>query len=226
LHGIPIGLKDIFFTAGVKTTMGSPIYADFVPDYDATSVTRLKEAGAIMLGKAHTTEFAVLTPAPTHNPWNLGHTPGGSSSGSAAAVAAAMCPGALGSQTYGSTIRPAAYCGCVGLKPSYGRISTYGVYPVAWSLDHVGIFARSVTDAAVLLQTLAGDDPHDPACVNVAVPDYSGTLRDPQPPRLGLIREFFSRTGRPRNPQPPRKRCPAAGPGRSAARRTLDAGQF
>ena len=191
LHGIPIGLKDIFFTAGVKTTMGSPIYADFVPDYDATSVTRLKEAGAIMLGKAHTTEFAVLTPAPTRNPWNLGHTPGGSSSGSAAAVAAAMCPGALGSQTYGSTIRPAAYCGCVGLKPSYGRISTYGVYPVAWSLDHVGIFARSVTDAAVLLQTLAGDDPHDPACVNVAVPDYSGALRDPQPPRLGLIREFF-----------------------------------
>ncbi len=191
LHGIPIGLKDIFFTAGVKTSMGSPIYADFVPDYDATSVSRLKEAGAIMLGKAHTTEFAVLTPAPTRNPWNPEHTPGGSSSGSAAAVVADMCPGALGSQTYGSTIRPAAYCGCVGLKPSYGRISAYGVHPVAWSLDHVGIFSRSVADAAVLLQTLAGDDPHDPACSSAAVPDYSQALTDPQAPRLGIIREFF-----------------------------------
>ena len=194
LHGIPVGIKDIFFTAGVKTTMGSPIYADFVPDYDATSVTRLKEAGAVIIGKAQTTEFAVLNPSPTHNPWNREHTPGGSSSGSAAAVAAAMCPGALGSQTYGSTIRPAAYCGCVGLKPSYGRISTYGVYPVAWSLDHVGIFARSVTDAALLLQALAGDDPHDPACVSVPVPDYGQAVRNSQsahPPRLGLVREFF-----------------------------------
>ena len=191
LHGIPIGLKDIFFTAGVKTTMGSPIYADFVPDYDATSVQRLKDAGAIMLGKVQTTEFAVLNPSPTRNPWNLEHTPGGSSSGSAAAVAARMCPGALGSQTYGSTIRPAAYCGCVGLKPSYGRISTYGVYPVAWSMDHVGIFARTVTDAALLLNVLAGDDPHDPACVQLPVPDYSQALSDPAPPRLGLVREFF-----------------------------------
>ena len=191
LHGIPIGLKDIFFTAGLKTTMGSPIYADFVPDYDATSVQRLKDAGAIMLGKVQTTEFAVLNPSPTHNPWNLEHTPGGSSSGSAAAVAARMCPGALGSQTYGSTIRPAAYCGCVGLKPTYGRISTYGVYPVAWSMDHVGIFARTVTDAALLLNALAGDDPHDPACVQLPVPDYTQALSDPKPPRLGFVREFF-----------------------------------
>lgn len=191
LHGIPIGLKDIFFTAGMKTTMGSPIYADFVPDYDATSVQRLKDAGAIVLGKVQTTEFAVLNPSPTHNPWHLEHTPGGSSSGSAAAVAARMCPGALGSQTYGSTIRPAAYCGCVGLKPSYGRVSTYGVYPVAWSMDHVGIFARTVTDAALLLNVLAGDDPHDPACVPLPVPDYRQALTDPQPPRLGLVREFF-----------------------------------
>jgi aspartyl-tRNA(Asn)/glutamyl-tRNA(Gln) amidotransferase subunit A len=191
LHGIPIGIKDIFYTAGLKTTAGSPIYGDFVPDYDATTVQRLKDAGAIILGKAQTTEFAALAPSPTHNPWNLEHTPGGSSSGSAAAVAAAMCPGALGSQTYGSTIRPAAYCGCVGLKPTYGRISTFGIFALSWSLDHVGLFARTVTDIALLLQVLAGDDPQDPACVQMAVPDYAKALDDPQPPRLGLVRDFF-----------------------------------
>lgn len=191
LHGIPIGIKDIFYTAGLQTTAGSPIYADFVPDYDATAVQRLKEAGAIILGKAQTTEFAALAPSPTHNPWNLEHTPGGSSSGSAAAVAAAMCPGALGSQTYGSTIRPAAYCGCVGLKPTYGRISAFGVFALSWSLDHVGLFARTVTDIALLLQVLAGYDPQDPACEQVPVPDYSKPLADPKPPRLGLVRDFF-----------------------------------
>lgn len=191
LHGIPIGIKDIFYTAGLRTTAGSPIYADFVPDYDATAVQRLKEAGAIILGKAQTTEFAALAPSPTHNPWNLEHTPGGSSSGSAVAVAAAMCPGALGSQTYGSTIRPAAYCGCVGLKPTYGRISAYGVFALSWSLDHVGLFARTVTDIALLLQMLAGDDPQDPACEQVPVPDYAKALGTPQPLRLGLVREFF-----------------------------------
>ena len=191
LHGIPLGLKDIYFTAGLKTTMGSSIYADFVPAYDATTVHLLKEAGAIILGKCHTTEFAALAPSPTRNPWNLEHTPGGSSSGSAAAVAAAMCPGALGSQTYGSTIRPAAYCGCVGLKPTYGRVSAYGVFALCWSLDHVGIFARTVTDVAHLLQVLAGDDPHDPACVPLLVPDYVKALDNMQPPRLGLVRKFF-----------------------------------
>jgi aspartyl-tRNA(Asn)/glutamyl-tRNA(Gln) amidotransferase subunit A len=191
LHGIPIGIKDIFYTAGLKTTAGSPIYADFVPDYDATAVQRLKEAGAIILGKTQTTEFAALAPSPTRNPWNLEHTPGGSSSGSAAAVAAAMCPGALGSQTYGSTIRPAAYCGCVGLKPTYGRISAFGVFALCWSLDHVGLFARTVTDIALLLQVLAGYDPQDPACEHVPVPDYVKVLDDPQPPRLGLVCDFF-----------------------------------
>ncbi len=191
LHGIPIGIKDIFYTAGLKTTAGSPIYANFVPDYDATAVQRLKDAGAIILGKAQTTEFAALTPSPTHNPWNLEHTPGGSSSGSAAAVAAAMCPGALGSQTYGSTIRPAAYCGCVGFKPTYGLISAFGVFALSWSLDHVGLFARAVTDIALLLQVLAGDDPQDPACVQMAVPDYAKTSDDPKSPRLGLVRDFF-----------------------------------
>ena len=191
LHGIPLGLKDIFFTAGMKTTMGSPIYADYIPDYDATTVRRLKQAGAIFLGKAQTTEFAALAPSPTRNPWHLEHTPGGSSSGSAAAVAAQMCFGALGSQTYGSTIRPAAYCGCVGLKPTFGRISAYGVYPLAGSLDHVGIFSRSVADTALLLQALAGEDANDPMSAAQPVPDYTAALADPQPPRLGLVREFF-----------------------------------
>jgi aspartyl-tRNA(Asn)/glutamyl-tRNA(Gln) amidotransferase subunit A len=191
LHGIPIGLKDIFYTAGLKTTAGSPIFADFVPEYDATVVQRLKEAGAIILGKAQTTEFAALAPSPTRNPWNLEHTPGGSSSGSAAAVAAAMCPVALGSQTYGSTIRPAAYCGCVGLKPTYGRISAFGMFALAWSLDHVGLFARTVTDVALLLQALAGDDPQDPACIPTPVPDYCQGLNDLRPPHLGLVRDFF-----------------------------------
>ncbi|MGE0683613.1 MAG: amidase [Candidatus Binatia bacterium] len=191
LHGVPIGLKDIFYTKGLKTTAGSPIYADFVPDYDATTVRRLREAGAIILGKAQTTEFAALKPSPTHNPWNVEHTPGGSSSGSAAAVAASMCPGSLGSQTYGSTIRPAAYCGCVGLKPTYGRVSAHGLFALCWSLDHVGLFARTVRDVTILLYALAGDDPHDPGCVAAPVPDYRSALLNPLPPRIGLVREFF-----------------------------------
>ena len=191
LHGIPIGLKDIFYTAGLKTTAGSPIYANFVPEYDATTVRLLKEAGAIVLGKVQTTEFAALAPSPTRNPWNVEHTPGGSSSGSAAAVAAMMCPGTLGSQTYGSTIRPAAYCGCVALKPTYGRISTHGLFALAWSLDHVGLFARTVDDIALLLQVLAGYDPLDPATEQVPVPNYASALHDPKPPRLGLVRDFF-----------------------------------
>lgn len=191
LHGIPVGLKDIFYTKGLKTTAGSPIYADFVPDYDATVVRKLREAGAIILGKAQTTEFAALKPSPTHNPWNLEHTPGGSSSGSAAAVAASMCPAALGSQTYGSTIRPAAYCGCIGLKPTYGRVSAYGMFALCWNLDHVGLFTRTVRDAAILLFVLAGDDPHDPACATLPVPDYRSASFNPLPPRIGLVRDFF-----------------------------------
>ena len=191
LHGIPLGLKDIFFTAGVKTSMGSPIYTDYVPKYDATAVRLLKEAGAVILGKAHTTEFAALAPSPTRNPWNLEHTPGGSSSGSAAAVAARTCFGALGSQTYGSTVRPAAYCGCVGLKPTFGRISVHGVYPLAGSLDHVGIFARTVTDTALLLHVVAGEDPNDPVSAAQPVPDYLQALQSVEPPRIGVVREFF-----------------------------------
>ena len=192
LHGVPIGLKDIFYTEGMKTTACSPIYEDFVPGYDATCVAMLKEAGAIVLGKAVTTEFASGDPSRTRNPWNPAHTPGGSSSGSAAAVAAGMCAAALGSQTGGSTGRPAAYNGIVGLKPTYGRISCYGVVPLSWSLDTVGILTRSVEDAAIMLQVMAGYDRNDPGSQDAPVPDYLAEMRSvDRPPRIGLIREFF-----------------------------------
>ena len=149
IHGVPVGLKDIFYTEGMLTACGSKVYADFVPEFDATSVAKIKAAGGVILGKAVTTEFASSDPSPTRNPWNLEHTPGGSSSGSSAAVAARMVPAALGSQTGGSTCRPAAYNGIVGVKPTYGRISRYGVTPLSWSLDHVGILTRTVADGAL-----------------------------------------------------------------------------
>ena len=191
LHGIPVGIKDIFCTKGLKTTAGSAILANYVPSYDATAVARLKEAGAIILGKTTTTEFAYRDSATTRNPWNTDHTPGGSSSGSAAAVSSGMCPVALGSQTGGSTIRPAAYCGLVGFKPTYGRISRYGVLPVSWSLDHVGIFTRTVEDAALVLEVLAGYDPKDPTSSTLPVLPYREAMDEMSPPRLGLLKEFF-----------------------------------
>jgi Asp-tRNA(Asn)/Glu-tRNA(Gln) amidotransferase A subunit family amidase len=152
LHGVPIGIKDIFDVAGMPTTAGAEPWAHTRPSKDAASVQMLRDHGAIMLGKTHTTQFAFRDPAPTRNPWNGEHTPGGSSSGSAAAVAARMVPLALGSQTVGSVLRPAAYCGIVGYKPPHGRIPTEGVVPLAWSLDHVGIFARSVADIRLTLE--------------------------------------------------------------------------
>ena len=192
LHGIPVGLKDIFYTAGMKTTACSPIYADFVPTYDATCVSNLKQAGAIVLGKAVTTQFANTDPSPTRNPWNSAHTAGGSSSGSSVAVAARMCPAALGSQTGGSTCRPASYNGIVGLKPTYGRISRYGVIPVSWSLDTVGILVRTVEDAAIMLGAMAGYDLNDPGSSSEPVPDYGVALDTaPDKPRIGLMRGFF-----------------------------------
>ena len=192
VHGVPVGVKDIFYTAGMKTTACSRIYADFVPTYDATSVARIKEAGGIILGKAVTTEFAMADPSPTVNPWNPAHTPGGSSSGSSVAVATGMCPAALGSQTGGSTCRPAAYNGIVGLKPTYGRISRYGVIPLSWSLDTVGILVRTVEDAAIMLQVMAGHDPNDPGSASGTVPDYlQGMAELDRPPRIGLVKEFF-----------------------------------
>ena len=194
LHGVPVGLKDIFYTAGMLTACGSKVYAGFVPEFDATSVAKIKEAGGIILGKAVTTEFATSDPSPTRNPWNLEHTPGGSSSGSSAAVAARMVPAALGSQTGGSTCRPAAYNGIVGLKPTYGRISRYGVVPVSWSLDHVGILTRTVADAALMLTALSGEDDNDPGSLRLPAPDFSRQMSefaDARPPRIGLVREYY-----------------------------------
>ena len=191
LHGVPIGLKDIYYTAGIPTTACSKVYEGFVPEYDATTVTLLKNAGAIMMGKTVTTEFACMDPSPTKNPWNPAHTPGGSSSGSAVAVATRMCPAALGSQTVGSVLRPASYNGVVGFKPTFGRVSRYGVIPVSWSLDHVGWMARSVEDAALLMQVMAVADPNEPITVGLPADDFMAGLASHSAPRIGLIRRFF-----------------------------------
>ena len=191
LHGVPIGLKDIYYTAGIPTTACSKVYEGFVPEYDATTVTLLKNAGAIMMGKTVTTEFACMDPSPTKNPWNPAHTPGGSSSGSAVAVATRMCPAALGSQTVGSVLRPASYNGVVGFKPTFGRVSRYGVIPVSWSLDHVGWMARSVEDTALLMQVMAVADPNEPITVGLPADDFMAGLASHSAPRIGLIRRFF-----------------------------------
>ncbi len=194
LHGVPVGLKDIYYTKGLRTTACFPPLADFVPDRDAVSVARLRAAGAIVLGKTVTTQFAYSDPPPTKNPWRADRTPGGSSSGSAAAVAARMVPLAIGSQTAGSILRPAAYCGVVGLKPTYGRVSRRDVMPLAWSLDHVGPIARSVADVALTLQAIAGHDPADPGSARRAVPNFRAALGvRARPPRLGLLPEFLER---------------------------------
>ena len=191
LHGVPIGMKDIYYTAGIPTRAGSEVYKDFVPEYDAATLTLLKHAGALMLGKAVTTEFACLDPSPTVNPWNAAHTPGGSSSGSAVAVASRMCPAALGSQTVGSVLRPAAYNGVVGFKPTFGRVSRYGVVPVSWNLDTVGWLVRSVEDAALLLQVMSGPDVNDPVSSHEPVGDYLSAIVEPPAPRIGMLRRYF-----------------------------------
>jgi Asp-tRNA(Asn)/Glu-tRNA(Gln) amidotransferase A subunit family amidase len=162
LHGIPVAIKDIFDTADMPTENGSVLHAGRTPAHDATVVVRLRAAGAVILGKTVTTEFAYFSPGKTRNPHNLEHTPGGSSSGSAAAVAAEMVPVALGSQTNGSTIRPAAYCGVVGFKPTHGLISRHGALVLSRTLDHVGLFARTVDDIALVAETLVGFDERDP----------------------------------------------------------------
>ena len=178
LHGIPVALKDLFYTKGVPTTAGSKVYAQFVPDHDATVVERLRAAGAVMLGKLNMHELAYgTTSANPHygtvrNPWNLEHSPGGSSGGSGAAVAARMVFLALGSDTGGSIRIPAAYCGTVGLKPTYGRVSRHGVLPLGFSLDHVGPLARSVRDAAIGLNAIAGPDRRDPTASRRPTVDY------------------------------------------------------
>jgi Asp-tRNA(Asn)/Glu-tRNA(Gln) amidotransferase A subunit family amidase len=179
LHGVPIALKDIFDAAGVPTAAGAPAWATRTPAVDAPSVAALRGAGAVPMGKLATTPFAYLDPSATRNPWNPEHTPGGSSSGPAAAVAARMVPLALGSQTVGSVLRPAAYCGVVGLKPTHGRISAAGVLELAGSLDHVGVFARAVEDCALALAVLAAGHP--------APEDYLGAVTGPAAPRLGVL---------------------------------------
>jgi aspartyl-tRNA(Asn)/glutamyl-tRNA(Gln) amidotransferase subunit A len=178
LLGIPVALKDLFETAGVRTTAGSRFFTDNIPDEDAEAVLKLRLAGTVILGKTNTHEFALgVTGVNPHfgavkNPWDQTRITGGSSSGSAAAVASGMCLAALGTDTGGSIRIPASLCGVVGLKPTYGRVSVRRVVPLSWNLDHVGPLVHSVRDAAILLQALAGFDPHDPASVDVPVDDY------------------------------------------------------
>src|SRR5258708_5864258 len=196
LSGIPVAIKDIIATSDMPTTNGSPIYRDHIPATDAWVVERLRSLGATIFGKTVSTEFAWRQPGPTVNPWNPAHTPGGSSSGSAAAVAAGIVPLALGTQTLGSVIRPAAFNGVVGLKPSFGAIPRTGVHPLSPSLDHVGIFARRVDDVAFALSLLAGasdSDPHGRRLPGFHV-DVDRGLEPLEKPRLGIVRfEKWSR---------------------------------
>jgi Asp-tRNA(Asn)/Glu-tRNA(Gln) amidotransferase A subunit family amidase len=190
LHGLPIGVKDIIHVQGIPTGMGSPIFAGVVPGRSATCVQRLERAGAFLPGKTVTTEFATQQPGPTTNPWNAGCTPGGSSSGSAAAVAAGFVAAALGTQTRGSLIRPAAYCGVVGFKPSYGVISRDGVLETSATLDQVGVLAHDVDDAGLVAQALMGEDARDPRMpAEARMPRGLDALRDlERPPRLAAVR--------------------------------------
>ncbi|HSB80225.1 MAG TPA: amidase [Candidatus Methylomirabilis sp.] len=198
LHGIPVALKDLVMTRGIRTTCGSLILRDWVPETDATVAARLAQAGAVLLGKLNMHEFAY---GPTgvnphygtpRNPWGHDRMPGGSSSGSGVAVAERLCAGALGTDSGGSIRIPASLCGIVGLKPTYGRVSRAGVVPLAWSLDHIGPMTRTVTDAALLLQVLAGSDPADPSTAGVPVPDYRQAMQgDLRGLHLGLPQDVF-----------------------------------
>lgn len=187
LHGAPIGVKDVFDTRDIPTRMGSPAYGDNIPARSATVVERLEKIGAFVLGKTVTAELAFYTPGKTRNSWNAAHTPGGSSSGSAAAVAAGFVPAALGTQTNASIIRPAAFCGCVGFKPSFGRVPRSGVLRFSATLDHVGFFTRTVEDAALLLAFTAGRDPGDSESLDE--PPLPAVLAPrATPPRLLAVR--------------------------------------
>jgi len=190
LHGVPVGIKDIFDTADMPTEDGSVLHAGRTPGADATAVARLRESGAIILGKTVTTEFATYSPGKTRNPHDAQRTPGGSSSGSAAAVAAGMVPLAVGTQTNGSVIRPAAYCGVYGFKPSHGLISRHRVLRLSAFLDHVGTFARSVEDLALVTEPMTGHDPRDPDTRPAARPGLSEVAAQapPMPPRLAYVK--------------------------------------
>jgi aspartyl-tRNA(Asn)/glutamyl-tRNA(Gln) amidotransferase subunit A len=198
LDGVPLALKDVFCTRGVETTCGSKILKGFRPPYDATVVARLRAAGAVILGKLNMDEFAMGSSTEnsafftTRNPWDLARVPGGSSGGSAAAVAADLAAGTLGTDTGGSIRQPAAFCGTVGLKPTYGRVSRYGLIAFASSLDQVGPFGKDVADAALLLQVIAGHDPMDSTSAPIAVPDYAEALREEvKGLRVGIPDEYF-----------------------------------
>jgi aspartyl-tRNA(Asn)/glutamyl-tRNA(Gln) amidotransferase subunit A len=198
LHGVAVGVKDIFDVAGMPTTGGARSFAHTRPVADAASVARIRAAGAVVLGKTVTTEFAYRDPAPTRNPWNQGHTPGGSSAGSAAAVAARMVPLALGSQTVGSVLRPAAYCGVVGFKGTHGLVPVAGVIPLAWSLDHVGALARSVGDTALAMSVLAGRELQAPAVTapRLAVaPELAARASREVAAHLDAVADAFARAG-------------------------------
>jgi len=197
LHGIPIALKDLFDTAGVRTTAASQVFQERVPEQDGEIVRRLKDSGAVLLGKLNMHEFAyggstvISYFGPVRNPWSLEHMAGGSSSGSAVAMAAGLCYGSVGSDTGGSIRQPSAYCGTVGIKPTYGRVSTRGVVPLSWLYDHVGPMTRSVADAAAMLQVLAGYDAEDTTSVDAPVPDYTVALGGKKPLRVGVPRTYF-----------------------------------
>jgi len=197
LHGIPIGLKDLIDTAGVKTTCGSALFADRVPTEDADIVRRLKSAGAVLIGKQNMQEFAYGGTStssyfgPVRNPWDTDRIAGGSSGGSAAAVASGMCFGAIGTDTGGSVREPAAFCGIVGLKPTYGRVSMRGVFPLSLSLDHVGPLCSNVTDTALLLQAIAGYDKLDATTIDWPVDSYTDALKSNTKSRIGIVRRPF-----------------------------------
>src|SRR5437868_2242437 len=198
LGGVPVAIKDVMVTKGVRTTAGSKILGNYIPRYDCTAVARLEAAGAVVLGKLNCDEFAMGSSnensafRPVHNPRDLSRVPGGSSGGSAAAVAADMAVTTLGSDTGGSIRQPASFCGVVGLKPTYGRVSRYGLIAFASSLDHIGPFAKSTKDAALMLRTIAGRDPMDSTSADVPVPDYVADLDKPvRGLKVGVAKEYF-----------------------------------
>ncbi|HKQ31903.1 MAG TPA: amidase, partial [Thermodesulfobacteriota bacterium] len=198
LHGIPIGLKDIFVMKGVPATCGSKMLENFLPPYDATVTKKILDAGAVVVGKNNMDEFAMGSSTessyfgPTKNPWDTGRVPGGSSGGSAAATAASLCLGSIGTDTGGSIRQPASFCGVVGMKPTYGRVSRFGMIAFASSLDQAGPITKTVEDTAIILNAISGHDPMDSTCVNTQAPDYTLGLRDDiKGVKVGVPKEYF-----------------------------------